>query len=602
MRFLSITNFAVIQRLRIDLHAGLNLLTGETGAGKSIIVDALGLLLGGRSTAGVVRTGERAAWVEGGFELTGEGGEHVGSILAEVGITKEAEEELWIRREVQAAGRTRIFVNDQSVTAATLRRLQPYLVEVHGQGEQQSLTSPRAQLEMLDAFAGCEELRAELSRAYARWRAAVDALRSLERDEAARERAADMLRFQIEEIEKADPRAGEDEELSAERTLLAHAEKALELGSGAYASLYESDASVLAQLANVRRRLQDLSAIDVRAASWLETLETAEVSLSDVAEALRGYGAEMDFSPDRLGEIENRLAELERLKRKYGRDLSGLLEVREELRGHLEGLGNLAERERELLDEAERAARAYAPLAARLSEERRAAAPRLEHLVTEELRQVALERARFVVKLETAVGGQGGDWLQSDAKGGATPEGEKSQPSFWSPYGADALEFQFSANVGEAVRPLARVASGGELSRLMLTLRTVCRGDARGGDAFVGTLVFDEIDAGIGGRAAEAVGRRLKSLAATQQVLCVTHQPQIARFADHHYVVSKEVSGERTVTHVRELDAEERVGELARMIGGAEEVETTRAAARWMLENTENGAATSPEASDNADV
>lgn len=589
LRFLSITNFAVIQRLALDLHSGLNLLTGETGAGKSIIVDALGLLLGGRGTGNVVRTGEKAAWVEGGFELKGEGGARVCSILSEVGVTKESEEDLWIRREVQAGGRSRIFVNDQSVTAATLKRLQPYLLEIHGQGEQQSLNSSRTHLEMLDAFAGCEELRAEVGRAYARWKRGVDALRSLERDEAARERAADMLRFQIAEIEKAAPKPGEDEELAAERSLLAHAERAVELSSGAYAELYESDRSVLSQLAVVRRRLQDLSALDARVSGLLEALDAADMSLKDVADALRGYGDGMDFSPGRLAEIEDRLAELERLKRKYGRDLRGLLEVQEELSRQLQGLGNLAERERELTSEVEAAAGVYAPLAVRLSAERGAAAPKLERRVTDELKHVALERARFVAALETTAEGPTQSWLEAPKGYAEASEGEKAQNSFWTPYGADRLEFLFSANVGEAERPLGRVASGGELSRLMLTLRTVCRSRSRvslGDESGGGTLVFDEVDAGIGGRAAEAVGRRLKNLSATHQVLCVTHQPQIARFADHHYVVSKHVEGERTLTAVRELEAEERVGELARMIGGAEDLETARATARWMLENS----------------
>ncbi|HEX8473704.1 MAG TPA: DNA repair protein RecN [Pyrinomonadaceae bacterium] len=586
LKFLSITNLAVIQRLSFDLHEGLNLLTGETGAGKSIVVDALGLLLGGRGTADIVRTGERAALVEGIFELAGERERRVRVALAEIGIEKDADEEIAIRREVQASGRSRIFINDKSVTAATLKNLQPFLVEIHGQGEQYTLSATRSQLDMLDAFAGCVDVRREAGRLYARWKASVEALRTLERDEAARERASDMLRFQIAEIDKAAPRAGEDEELSAERTLLAHAEKALELSAGAYAELYESDASALSQLAAVRRRLQELSAIDSRVASLLEGVETASVALTDVAEGLRGYGVGVDFSASRLTEIENRLAELERLKRKYGRDLQGLLAAREELQRQLEQMGNLAERERELLEEVERAERAYEPVAKRLTKIRRAAATRLEREVTEELRHVALERARFVVSMETGVPESVSGLAFAEA---GTEASANSNASFWTPYGADRVEFLFSANVGESVRPLSRVASGGELSRLMLTLRTVCREASSAavadGENACGTLVFDEIDTGIGGRVAEAVGRRLSTLSAAQQVICVTHQPQIARFADHHYTVTKGVEEGRTVTRVRELEVEERVGELARMIGGAEDVETARETARWMLEN-----------------
>ncbi|MGH9900993.1 MAG: DNA repair protein RecN [Pyrinomonadaceae bacterium] len=587
LKFLSITNLAVIDRLSFELHEGLNLLTGETGAGKSIIVDALSLLLGGRGVTDMVRTGERSSLIEGRFELKGEWEPRVRAILCGVGVETEEEEDLLIRRELQASGRSRIFVNDRSVTAGTLKNLQPWLVEIHGQGGQQSLTSARTHLEMLDSFAGCDDLRREAWAAYERWKKATEFLRTLERDEAARERASDMLRFQIAEIEKVDPRPGEDLDLAAERSLLAHAEKALELSAGAYSDLYESDQSVLAQIALVRRRLHDLSLIDNRVASLLEGLEGAAVALTDVAEALRGYGLGDDFSPARLTEVEDRLAEIERLKRKHGQDVEGLLEVKDRLRRELQQMSNLAERERELQKEIEDAARAYGPVAARLTEVRREAAARLEKRVAGDLGHVALERARFMVLLETAgADGAGGISRQVTQDVGEEFSGG-TKASYWSPVGSDRAEFLFSANVGESVRPLGRVASGGELSRLMLTLRNVCRegGAGRCPEPGGGTLVFDEIDTGIGGRVAEAVGRRLKALAAAQQVLCVTHQPQLARFADHHYLVAKRVEGERTLTSVRELSFEERVGELTRMIGGAEELAAARETARWMLED-----------------
>ena len=587
LKFLSITNLAVIQRLSFELHAGLNLLTGETGAGKSILVDALGLLLGGRGGAEIVRTGERSAVVEGIFDLAGEREQRIRTALSEIGINKESEEELSIRREVQAGGRSRIFINDKSVTAATLKSLQPLLVEIHGQGEQYLLSNARAQLEILDEFANCTETRTEVARLYARWRRAVEALQSLERDEAARERACDMLRFQIAEIERANPQPSEDEELSAERKLLAHAERALELSHGAYSALYESDQSALSQLASARRRLQDLSSIDPRVEALLEGIEAAGVALTDVSEFLREYGVGLDFSPARLAEIESRLAELERLRRKYGRDMAGLLEVRDDLREQLLRMENLEVREKELAGEVEEAARAYEPVARILSERRRAAAAQFEQRMTEELRFVALERARFSVALVTATPETHTPLVPLEAARPA-PEAESGSHSFWSPSGADRVEFLFSANVGEMVRPLSRIASGGELSRLMLTLRTVCRerrAERSAGEASGATLVFDEIDTGIGGRVAETVGRRLLALSESQQVICVTHQPQIARFADHHYTVSKRVEAGRTVTNVQELQPAERIGELARMIGGAETLEVARETARWMLES-----------------
>ena len=585
LRLFNISNFAIIQRLRLELHEGLNLLTGETGAGKSIVVDALGLLLGGRGTLNFIRTGERVATVEGVFDLEGQGARDVRDTLARSGVSLDEGEELILRREAQAGGRSRFFVNDQSVTSMTLKKIQPFLIEIHGQGEQQALAAPRVQMELLDAFAGCESLRLEVNGAFTRWKKALDALQGLGRDAAARERAADMLRYQIAEVESAAPRAGEDLELAAEKAILVNSEKILGLSSGAYGELYESDFSALTQLGSVRRRLQELRLIDERAAPMLESCETATVLLEDVAETLRQYNRGADFSPARLDEVEHRLAELDRLKRKYGRDLQGLVRVQEELRQELAQMENAEERERDLLSEVEAAARAYAPLAERLTRERRKAAPLLESRVREELGHLALEKSRFEVSLRTASESGSESWY-AFPQAAAQPAADHGSSSFWSPNGADRVEFFFSANPGEEPRPLSKVASGGESSRLMLTLRTVCNSPAqgaRGADARAGTLIFDEVDAGIGGCVAEAVGAKLKELASRHQVLCVTHQPQIACFADHHLVVSKHVEGGRTLTSVRELSAEERVGELARMIGGDTEAEAARETARWML-------------------
>ncbi|HEV2706067.1 MAG TPA: DNA repair protein RecN [Pyrinomonadaceae bacterium] len=570
LKFLSIKNLAVISHLSFSLHEGLSLLTGETGAGKSIIVDALGLLLGGRGGVDLIRTGERSAAVEGHFELGGGAEAKVREVLEAAGLQFEKDEELLIRREIQESGRSRIFVNNQSVTASTLKSLQPYLLEILGQGEQHSLSLSRSQLEMLDSFAACEKLRAEVASVFDRWKSAVEALRALEINESERERVSDYLRYQIAEIEKAALQPNEDTELASEKALLAHAEKAFELCAGGYAELYESDQSVLSRLSSARKRVQELHSIDGRVAGWLETLETAALLVKDVAEGLRDYGDGVDFSPERLNHIESRLAELERLKRKYGRDLEGLIALKEELRRQLSELGSLEEKRGELSQAAEAAAREYLPLARKLSGIRRAAARRLEERVSAELGQLSMEGARFRVSFET----------------GESEEACENQRA-WAANGIDRVEFLLSANVGEDARPLSRVASGGELSRLMLTLRIICGGadaeeEARTQGA---TMVFDEIDTGIGGMTADAVGRRLKILADRRQVLCVTHQPQIARYADHHYVVSKEVEGSRTLTKMRELEADERVGELARMIGGAVEEETTRATARWMLEN-----------------
>jgi DNA repair protein RecN (Recombination protein N) len=321
LKSLSIINFAVIQLLQIDFQQGLNLLTGETGSGKSIIVDALGLLLGGRSSTTQIRTGEKRAVVEGLFELRGPNGLEAQRLLGN-SIVEEGETcELLIRREISTNNKNRIYINEKSVTVNTLRSLQRFLVETHGQGEQRALLSAQSHLELLDQFAGCVPLRRQVSGAYSRWQAAKEALAQLEREAVEREKASDLLQYQLSELEALAPKPNEDEELHAERKLLTHAETALQLASGAYLELYESDASILSGLSAVRRNLEELSKIDGRLNPAAESLEEAMASLTDIADTLRHYGATLEFSPARLAEIEARLAELERIKRKYNTDL-----------------------------------------------------------------------------------------------------------------------------------------------------------------------------------------------------------------------------------------------------------------------------------------
>jgi DNA repair protein RecN (Recombination protein N) len=583
LKYLNISNFAVINRLEVPFHSGLNVLTGETGSGKSIIVDALSLLIGARSSTLQVRTGERVAMVEGLFEVSQPVRQAVKKILESAGIEIENSSELLIRREIHANGRSRIFVEDQSVTVATLRSLQPYLVAIHGQGEQRSLLSVQSQMDLLDSFGAHLALRKRVAEAYVRWRAALKELSELEREMMERERAVDLLQYEFSEIERIAPKLNEDAELAEERKLMTHAEKLIQLGAGAYTELYDRDGSVIDRLAAIRRQLEELSTIDIRVAPLLELLEQSYTGLMEMADALRNYGEEVEFSPHRLAQIEERLSELERLKRKYNTDLEGILKVQGELSERLQRLSDLSEREEALKIELEAAEEDYRKSAGELTERRLGAADILGARVKEDLKSVAMDQARFFVLVRTAKTPGGHQQAASDNEG----EGGET---YFTQHGADSVEFYLSANAGEDARPLARVASGGELSRLMLTLRTVSMGSEAWGTAAEGaTVVFDEIDVGIGGRVAEAVGRRLKKLAATRQVLCVTHQPQIARFSEHHFVVSKEVEKGRTATTVKKLEDDERVEELARMIGGGEEsAETTIEAARWLLKSAEN--------------
>lgn len=589
LKFLNISNFAVIRFLNVDFYTGLNVLTGETGAGKSIIVDALSLLLGARASTDVVRTGERVALVEGIFELdeTNEG--RVKANLSDVGVEISDEEFLTIRREVQLGGRSRIFINDRSVTLATLKKLQPFLVEIHGQGEQRSLLSPQAHLLLLDDFAGCAELRRQVTAKYAEWRKLFEELNKISRDQVERERLLEILKFQVAEIDLLNPRRGEEERLLEEKKILTSAERLNELNASAYHELYESEESVLTRLGSVRRTLQSLAAIDNRFSALLKALEDATLSLSDVADTLRSYAGRFEYSPTRLSEVEERLSEFERLKRKYGQGVEDLQEIKRDLTERLDQLANWEEHQGALLSGLEIVRGEYKVLAAKLSDCRRAAVADFEKRVLEDLRHLALENARFTVLIETADEEQNptpASELQDQTSFENDDSTTASSLKYWTPTGADRVEFHLSANVGEQLRPLQRIASGGELSRLMLTLRTISRGAAKGADELSTdtTLVFDEVDTGIGGRVAEAVGRRLKSLAASQQVLCVTHQPQIARFADRHYAIAKHVEEGRTITRIKELSDEERVAEIARMLGVSQDVATARETSQWLLD------------------
>jgi DNA repair protein RecN (Recombination protein N) len=578
LKLLSISNLAVIDNIRIDFGPGLNVLTGETGSGKSIIVDALSLLLGDRGQIAQIRTGEKTASVEGIFETSGRTTDRIAAILREVGCDDLADEEIIIRREVSSGSKGRVFINDRSVTVATLRALQPSLVEIYGQGEQRSLQTPASHLWFLDSFGGHGCLRASVRDAFETVRKTQRDLEGLIRDSRDGDKSAEFVRHQLAEIDTIQPRAGEDMELLYEKSVLAHAERVLMLSRGAYARLYELDDSALSQIGLVRRQLEELATLDSRVMPLLETLKEGVASLADVADTLRGYGARLDFSPTRLAEIEERLASLERLKRKYMTDLQGILNVRDELAQKLEGLSDLEARIQALIDLARVARSEYVEQAKELSARRTKAARRLEEETRLGLQQVAMQSARILVQIDTP----------KLKEGNQLPEMDDLETDYFRASGADKVEFLLAANEGEGPRRLAQAASGGELSRLMLTLRTLNLGTDHADD-LVETVVFDEIDVGIGGQVAEVVGKRLKSLASNLQVLCVTHQPQIARFADQHYVVDKSVRSGRTVTSVSALSSEGRVEELARMIGGSDRGSKTLEAARWLLAKGTDG-------------
>ncbi len=555
IKSLKISNIAVVAEASLDLDSGFSVLTGETGAGKSILVDALGLILGARASSEVIRTGEDRAVVEALVELPS-----AETVLGALGLPMDGTEVV-IRREILAGGKGRATVNGAMVSLNILRDLASRLALIHGQHEPQGLLNPASHMSRLDSHARLDGDLAAVAAAHGAWKSTVVALDGLRRDRREAERRRETLEFQAGEIEKAGLVVGEEEELRHEKIVQANAGRLATLAQESYAQLFEDEGALLAQLGQVQKKLNDLLAIDPTLASLVEGLPAVRAQLDDLALALRDYREELVVSPGRVDEIESRLAVIERLKKKYGASVAEVVAFAQQCRDQLAALGSPEEQERAL--EAERIALAheYLTVGRRVSQARRRAAVSLEKKVQAEFRQLAMERTEFKVRFEPE---------QAAAA--------EADPEKWTALGLEAAEFMISANPGEELRPLARIASGGELSRAMLALMSAASLEGR-----EVALVFDEADAGIGGGVAEVVGRKLKAIAARQQVLCVTHLPQIASLADHHFVVRKRVERGRTVTEVKELSGPERVEEIARMLGGEVVTQRAREHAREML-------------------
>ena len=564
LALLNISNFALVSDLRVEFDRGLNLLTGETGSGKSIIVDALGVLIGGKFSTDLIRSGEEHASVEGLFHI----GTHpqVAALLEGAGLdVRDGEEgiELIVRRELSAGGRNKVFVNNRLSTLSLLRELRPYLVDIHGQGEQQTLFEVETHLELLDAFAGLAALRQEVAGLYRAWSNLRRELDELRRDESEKSNLVDGLRFQVGELEGASLAEDEDERLEEERRRLNNLEKVSALCADAYDRTYEDNDSTVARLSQLERQIAELAGYESSYRNYAEGLSSARALLEDLAHTLRGFAAGLTFSPARLAEVENRLAEIARLRRKYGGTVASALEHLARSRERLASLEHADERAEEIAKRSAQARDAYLERALKLHRERARAAKDFRRGVERSLGEVAMEHARFEARVESPAESV----LRDDS----------SSAGFTSA-GIDRVEFFFSANAGEPVRPLSKVASGGEASRLMLVLKTIASPTR-----FPRTIVFDEVDAGIGGRVSEAVGLKLKALARTNQVLCVTHQAQIARFADTHLRVDKTAARGRTEVGVERLERARRVEEIARMLTGAEITDTARRHAREML-------------------
>ncbi len=565
---LRVENYAVIDNTVVEFAPGLNLLTGETGAGKSILIDALALLLGERASNEMIRHGAEKAVVSAVFDAHGRS---IAEILERNGIDS-GDQELILRREIAAGSKGRVFINNQPATVAVLKQLAPELAHIHAQSETMLAFGANERLRLLDRFANIET--ESVAAAYHRWRELQQRISELERDEQDRLRLLDLWQFQKKEIEQASLEPGEDQRLESEKRVLANAEKLYSAALGAHQLLYESDSSSAASLRAAIRHVEELARYDVKFQETLAALESARITVEDAGIMLRDYAEGIDASPQRLAEIEDRLALMDRLKRKYGQTVDDVIAFGEEVARKLNEIENRDEILQQLHKELTVAAEDYLKLARTVSKKRQEHARKLEKLVETEINDLAM-KARFKVELS----------------------GSESQSS-WSSEGFDNAAYLIATNAGEPLHPVEQIASGGEMSRVMLALKatieagkapTAARGSSENGrpESGMRTLVFDEIDTGIGGRAAEAVGKKLKSLGQSHQVLCITHLPQIASFADQHYVIEKKEKKEsgavRVHTTIRRLSEAERTEEIARMLSGAMLTETSLRHAEQML-------------------
>ena len=549
LRFLRIRNLAVIESVEVEFEPGFNVLTGETGAGKSIVVEAVGLLLGSRASSDLVRTGETQATIEAIFE------DHRGP--------GAGPHELIIRREITNQGRSRSFINGALATAAALRDLSQRLVELHGQHEHQALLDPATHLPLLDAYAALDTNQAVVADSWSVVRTLREQLDRSRMDEREKSARLDLIAFQLGEIEKAAPKAGEDDELAATKQVLASADRIQRLCEESYSSLYESDGAILSGLGGVWKRVGELATIDPQFLPYVDARDGIKGQLEDLAFFLRSYSDGVDASPERLQQVEDRLALLERLKRKHGPALQDVIDKGDALRREQALLSGATEEAGELHRRLDEATLAFLERARALSRARRAAAVKFAAGIEALLGELAMARARFEVRFNAA----------------------ELAPEAWSERGIDQAEFFLSANVGEDVRPLARIVSGGELSRVMLALKTMGArtGKAANAAGQSRTLIFDEVDAGIGGRVADVVGVKLRELGAEFQVLCITHLPHIATKATTHFHIDKRVRGTRTITSVERLDEHARIDEIARMIGGTQVTDAALSTARDLL-------------------
>lgn len=560
LRNLFVKNFAIINELEISFAKGLTIISGETGAGKSILVGAVNLILGSRASQELIRTGASEALVEA--TLTGSQNTLLHKRLTALEL--EAADEVTIRRSINRNGRNRIFINDQQISLQQLQELLKGCITISGQHEHQMLMDISTHLALLDAFGDLTASRKEIERLYGGWAKARQQLVDINRLKEQQTAKMEMIHAQLEELSAAKLTPGEEIVLEQEKKILKNAGTLVSIAQSCHHVLYAQRDSVLEQLAGMEKDLISLAQIDPSQSSLLSQLQDARIQLQELAYTLQQYAHSISFDPDRFQQIEDRLALLHKLKRKYGGTIDELIQRTEELRNNLAQMEDTDLLRLELERTVQNTYASYLESATVLSSRRRLAAKKLKEHVEGTLSLLDMSKARFEVNF-------------SD-----TPETKELGEDRLTPSGIDRIEFLLSANPGEAPKPLVRVASGGELSRILLALKSIL---PQQGD--IETSIFDEVDAGIGGRTAELVGLQLKRLAEKQQVICITHLPQIACYGHQHLKVTKETQNLQTETRVHVLSHEDRVEELARMLGGITISEKTREHAREMLHHAQ---------------
>ncbi len=559
---LRVKDYAIMEDLALEFAKGLNILTGETGAGKSIIIDALSLLLGEKADSELIRTGSEKAIVEGVFDLSESS--KLQRTVEELGIELE-DGLLYVRRIVSREGRSRCRMNQSNVPLATLKRIGDEVLDIHGQHQHQSLLNTDKHLELLDAFGSLTSDRERFSSKFREYFSRLSELERLEVESKTYDERVDLLKFQENEIALAELQPQEDEKLERERDILENFEKLITNLGDVYSLLYEADESIITGISTCTKSLNQAAGIDASIGELADRLETCHCEIEDVSRTLARYLSQKEFDPNRLDEVNKRLDLINRLKKKYGKTIAEILLKAKAFEDELLSVEGVEERKKSVETKVEGLAREIERDALKLSEGRKKAAVQLEKGVVQKLKDLGMEKAQFKILVESA--GNTNGHLETDARHCSS-----------GPTGIDEIEFFISPNLGEKLKPLRKIASGGEMSRIMLSIKSILANVDE-----IPILVFDEIDMGIGGKTAEAVGKKLRKVSQDRQVLCITHLPQIAAYGDVHYLVNKRESGRRTRTEVKRLEPGERVKEIARMLGGEEITSLTRETATQLL-------------------